>query len=110
VFTNKDFDLTIVSHTEANDIGIYARPDYYFGYRNADFDALMAQVNAELNPARRTALLQEAQRIIAEDHVNGYLFQLAKIGVWDARVEGQWINSPIQANDLTGVRFKAPGA
>ncbi len=110
VFTNKDFDLTIVSHTEANDIGIYARPDYYFGYRNSAFDALMAEVNAELDPARRTALLQKAQRVIAEDYVNGYLFQLAKIGVWDARIEGQWVNSPIQANDLTGVRFRAVGA
>ena len=30
VFKNKDYDLTIVSHTEPMDIEIYARPDYYF--------------------------------------------------------------------------------
>jgi peptide/nickel transport system substrate-binding protein len=32
VFRGKDFDLTIVSHTEPMDINIYARPDYYFQY------------------------------------------------------------------------------
>ena len=30
VFTDKDYDLTIVSHTEPNDIDIYSRKDYYF--------------------------------------------------------------------------------
>ena len=30
VFRGKDFDLTIVSHTEPMDIGIYTNPDYYF--------------------------------------------------------------------------------
>src|SRR6185437_16563537 len=28
VFTDKDYDMTIVSHTEPNDIDIYARKDY----------------------------------------------------------------------------------
>ncbi|VAW14632.1 ABC transporter, substrate-binding protein (cluster 5, nickel/peptides/opines), partial [hydrothermal vent metagenome] len=32
VFKNRDYDLTIVSHTEPYDIGIYARDDYYFQY------------------------------------------------------------------------------
>ncbi|MEM1099866.1 MAG: ABC transporter substrate-binding protein, partial [Planctomycetota bacterium] len=30
VFRGKDYDLTIVSHTEPMDINIYARPEYYF--------------------------------------------------------------------------------
>ena len=33
VFKGGDYDLTIVSHTEPMDIGIYARPDYYFRLR-----------------------------------------------------------------------------
>jgi peptide/nickel transport system substrate-binding protein len=107
VFANRDFDLTIVSHTEANDIGIYARKDYYFGYRNPTFDSLIDKLNATIDEKERRVLLQQAQRIIAADYVNGYLFQLAKIGVWDARIEGQWKNSPVQANDLTAVRIAA---
>ncbi|MEM8537989.1 MAG: ABC transporter substrate-binding protein, partial [Pseudomonadota bacterium] len=77
VFTNKDYGLTIVSHTEPLDIGIYANPDYYFQYDNPEFQALMERLNATTDPAQRSVLLAEAQTIIADDYVNGYLFELA---------------------------------
>jgi len=46
VFKGKDFNLTIVSHTEPMDIGVYANPDYYFQYDNPDLQALMTDFNA----------------------------------------------------------------
>ncbi|MGM0584165.1 MAG: ABC transporter substrate-binding protein [Pseudomonadota bacterium] len=103
VFRNKDFELTIVSHTEPRDINIYARPDYYFQYDNTDFQALMEEINATNEIDKRNELLGKAQRIIAEDAVNGYLFQLGKIGVWHKDLQGMWRNQPTQANDLTEV-------
>jgi peptide/nickel transport system substrate-binding protein len=103
VFTGKDFDLTIVSHTEPMDIGIYARDDYYFQYKSDTFKKIMSDLNDTTDPAARTALLQDAQRQIANDFVNGYLFQLAKTGVANAKIHGLWENSPTQANDLTAV-------
>jgi peptide/nickel transport system substrate-binding protein len=105
VFQGRDYDLTIVSHTEPADINIYARPDYYFAYDSAAFRSLMDQLAAEANPEARSALLRQAQQMIAADDVNAYLFQLAKTGVADARIEGLWENAPTQANDLTGVRW-----
>ncbi len=105
VFRGKDFDLTIVSHTEPMDINIYARPDYYFQYDNPDFQQLMTDLDLAADPAARTEILQKAQRMIADDHVNGYLFQLARTGVADAKIEGLWANAPTQANDLTGVSW-----
>ncbi|WP_421702848.1 ABC transporter substrate-binding protein [Aliiroseovarius sp.] len=105
VFKGKDFDLTIVSHTEPADINIYARPEYYFQYDRPEFQALNETLTATSDPAQRSALLAEMQQIIAEDYVNGYLFQLAKTGVADARIQGLWANSPTQANDLTGVSW-----
>jgi len=103
VFKGKDFGLTIVSHTEPMDIGIYAKPDYYFQYDNADLQALMASFAEETDSEQRTSMLQQAQSIISDDYVNGYLFQLAKTGVASAKLKGLWENSPTQANDLTGV-------
>ena len=103
VFNGKDFGLTIVSHTEPMDIGIYANPEYYFQYNNADFQALMETLNATTDPAARSALLRQAQEMISADYVNGYLFQLAKTGVADARIQGLWENAPTQAIDLTAV-------
>ncbi|TDX33151.1 ABC transporter substrate-binding protein [Rhodovulum visakhapatnamense] len=105
VFKRNDFDLTIVSHTEPMDIGIYARPDYYFGYGKPDFVALMDRLAGATAPDERSEILKAAQRMIAEDHVNVYLFQLAKTGVANAKIEGLWENAPTQANDLTAVRW-----
>lgn len=105
VFKGKDFDLTIISHTEPADIDIYAREDYYFGYARPEFVTLMGELGRTADPAERSALLKSAQDMIAQDYVNGYLFQLAKTGVADARIEGLWENAPTQANDLTQVRW-----
>ncbi len=105
VFRGNDFDLTIVSHTEPMDIGIYARDDYYFRYQSDEFDATIDELTVTADPNTRNSLLADAQRRIAEDAVNGYLFQLAKTGVWRTGLEGLWKNAPTQANDLTGVRW-----
>ncbi len=105
VFKGKDFDLTIVSHTEPMDIGIYAREDYYFQYAAPDFTEIMAELDITTDPAARSELLKAAQTDIAENFVNAYLFQLAKTGVANAKIEGLWENSPTQANDLTAVHW-----
>lgn len=105
VFKGGDFDLTIVAHTEPMDIDIYARPDYYFHYARPEFVALMDRLQAAVAPAQRSDLLKQAQTMIAGDYVNGFLFQLAKTGVADARIEGLWENAPTQANDLTHLRW-----
>ncbi len=105
VFKGKEFGLTIVSHTEPMDIGIYARPEYYFQYDSTDFQALMGTLNATTDPGERTRLLGEAQRLISNDYVNGYLFQLAKLGVAKAGVQGLWENAPTAAIDLTAISW-----
>ena len=74
VFKGKNFGLTIVSHTEPMDIGIYANPGYYFQYDNPAFQELMTKLNSTTDPDMRTAMLGEAQNIISSDYVNGYLF------------------------------------
>lgn len=106
VFGAGDFDLTVISHTEPLDIDIYARPDYYFGYARPEFVDLIEQINTTTDAGRRSDLYAQAQEMIARDHVNGFLFQLAKTGVADARLRGLWENAPTQANDLTGVYWE----
>ena len=106
VFKARNFDLTIVSHTEPMDIGIYGRDDYYFQYGDADFKAIMADLDKATDPAKRTELMQAAQKKIADDYVNGYLFQLARTGVANTKLKGIWPNSPTQANDMTAVYWE----
>ncbi|OWU85790.1 ABC transporter substrate-binding protein [Oceanicola sp. 22II-s10i] len=102
-FRGKDYGLTIISHTEPMDIGIYARPDYYFQYDNPDFQKLMSDLDLESDPAKRSEILKTAQETIAKDYVNAYLFQLPLLTVANAKLEGLWENAPTQAADMTGV-------
>jgi peptide/nickel transport system substrate-binding protein len=105
VFKGKDFGLSIVSHTEPMDINIYANPDYYFQYDNAEVQSLIAEFNQTADPAARSEMLAKAQQIIAEDYVNGFLFQLAFPTIAKAGVQGLWVNAPTQATDLSGVSW-----
>ncbi|WP_137934674.1 ABC transporter substrate-binding protein [Mesorhizobium comanense] len=105
VFTKKDYDLTIVSHTEPNDIDIYSRKDYYFNYDNPTFNKVIADLDLTADEAKRKELYAEAQKILADDAVVGFLYELPKVGVWDAKLQGLWENAPIPANDLTKVKW-----
>ncbi|BAV45912.1 ABC transporter substrate-binding protein [Mesorhizobium sp. 113-1-2] len=105
VFTKKDYDLTIVSHTEPNDIDIYARKDYYFNYDNPAFNKVIADLELTSDEAKRKDLYAQAQKILADDAVVGFLYELPKVGVWDAKLQGLWENAPIPANDLTKVKW-----
>ncbi|WP_354063705.1 ABC transporter substrate-binding protein [Devosia sp. 2618] len=105
VYTNKDYDLSIISHVEPFDIGNYANPDYYFNYDNPTFQALIRTLNGTTDEAKRKELAIEAQTILAKDAVNGYLFELAQTGVWNAKLTGMWQNSPIEGLVLRDIRW-----
>ncbi|MET0428613.1 MAG: ABC transporter substrate-binding protein [Microvirga sp.] len=105
VFKNKDYDITIVSHTEPLDIDIFARDTYYFNYRNNRFKAVIAEAAKTTDETARFDKYREAQKILAEDVPALFLFQLPKLGVWNAKVKGLWENSPIPSNDVTEVTW-----
>ncbi|MCW3475074.1 ABC transporter substrate-binding protein [Limobrevibacterium gyesilva] len=105
VFKQSDFDMTIISHTEARDLDIYARDKYYFNYQSPAYKALYKQYQEAVDPKAQLALLEQLQRKLSEDEPNVFLYALAKVGVWNARLRGLWDNNPIPANDLTGVSW-----
>jgi len=88
VFTRHNFDMSIVAHAEPMDYDIYARDDYYFGYSNSDFKALIAALDDAVDEATRRDLLQRIQRKLTQDAVNGFLFQYPRLAVWNAHVQG----------------------
>ncbi len=105
VFRRQEFDLTIVEHIEPMDYGIYARDDYYFGYSDAEFKSLYARSEVELDDRVKDELLQKIQRKIADDAVNVFLIQSARLGVWKAGLNGLWADIPIPANIAAGAYF-----
>ncbi|HEX4298709.1 MAG TPA: ABC transporter substrate-binding protein [Devosia sp.] len=105
VFTNKDFDLTIISHVEPNDFGVFARDDYYFNYHSDAYKKIIADLNNTTDPAKQTELKQEAQKTLANDFAAGFLFEYPNIVVANKDVQGIWKNAPIPAVDLTQVSW-----
>ena len=105
VFKAKNYDLTIISHVEPMDLDIYARDDYYFDYHSDAYKAVITELAATADEAKRLELIGKAQKILADDCVNVFLFLLPKSGVWNAKLKGLWENAPIPVNDLTQVEW-----
>ena len=91
----------MVAHTEPLDIDIYARDSYYFNYKNEKLRALVADIARTTDEKTRFAKYAEAQKILAEDVPALFLFQLPKLGVWNAKLKGMWENTPMPSNDVT---------
>ncbi len=106
VYKDKNYDLTIISHVEPLDIGIYANPNYYFQYDSQAFRAIYQKVITAPDLEAYKAALAEAQKKIAEDCVNAFLFQLPNVTVANAELEGLWMNAPIFVNDLSAMSWK----
>lgn len=98
VFNRRAFDMTIVEHIEPMDYGIYARDDYYFGYDSDAFKSLYQQSEVAIEPATKNELLARIQHKIADDAVNVFLLQSARIGIWKSDLHGLWVDTPIAAN------------
>jgi peptide/nickel transport system substrate-binding protein len=106
VYKDKNYDLTIISHVEPLDIGIYANPNYYFQYDSPAFQAINAKVTSAPNLEAFKAALGEAQKKLAEDSVNAFLFQLPNVTVADAKLKVLWKNAPIFVNDLSAMSWQ----
>ena len=106
VYTNHNFDFTIISHVEPLDIDIYANPDYYFGYNSKDFQAIIARWRAAPDEAAFKQALSDAAKKLADDSVNGFLYQLPNVVIADAKLSGIWKGAPIFANDLSAMAWK----
>jgi ABC-type transport system substrate-binding protein/ABC-type dipeptide/oligopeptide/nickel transport system permease component len=109
VFTRHDYDLSIVAHAEPMDYDIYARDDYYFGYSNPEFKRLMAALDDSIDSGRRRTILQSIQRKIAEDSVNGFLFQYPRLAVWSTQLQGVDFDDLLGAVELKDAHFEGAG-
>ena len=105
VFTGKNYDLTIISHVEPFDLKQYANKNYYWGYDNPKFNELYDKIQNAPRAADRAKLLGDAQRMLANDAVNGYLFQPQWITIANKNIKGLWKDMPIFANDLSALSW-----
>jgi peptide/nickel transport system substrate-binding protein len=103
VFKNADYDLTVIGHAEPFDIEIYGRPAYYFRYNNPTFQELMKNAEGEMNEPARKKIYEAAQRVLADDFVNVYLFAYPALPAMKKEVMNWWKDYPTIAVDVTEV-------
>ncbi len=103
IFKKKEFQLTMIGHVEAWDIGIYANPNYYFQYDSQEFRDAYAKALKAPSEAEKAKWFGKCQEIIAEDAVNGFLFSASGLPAMKAEVMGWWKNYPTIAMDCTQV-------
>jgi len=103
VFKQKDFQLSMIGHAEAWDIGIYANPTYYFQYDSKEFQEAYANALKATTTEAQSKWFKRCQEIIAEDAVNGYLFVIPSLSVMKAELTNWWKDYPTIVLDCTEV-------
>lgn len=103
VYRNADYDLTVIGHVEAFDIGIYTNPEYYFRYDNPRFQEIIKRARESADPDEQKKLYAIAQYVLADDAVNGFLFEAPSLIAMRKEVMGWWKDYPAIAHDVTEV-------
>ena len=104
-YTNKNYDLTIISHVEPFDLGNYAKPGYYWGYESPKFTELFDKLQNAPRAADRAKLLGDAQRMLANEAVHGFLYQPQWITVAHKGLKGLWKDMPVFVNDVSALSW-----
>ncbi|SHM62073.1 ABC transporter substrate-binding protein [Cryptosporangium aurantiacum] len=73
VFTEANYQLSIVDHAEARDIGIWANPKYYFRYDSKAVQKLVADAQVAPSEDQRDELLAQAAKQVSEDAAGDFL-------------------------------------
>jgi peptide/nickel transport system substrate-binding protein len=100
-----DYDLTMVSHVEANDFAAFGKPGYYLNYKADNLNKLVADLNATTDPAKQISIKQDIQKLLANDFAALYLFELPNITVSKKGVTGLWENAPQPITDLSAISW-----
>lgn len=100
VYRDRDYDMTIIAHVEFMDILNYARPDYYWGYEDKDFQELAEKIEKEVSRDMYRIYLEQAQRKIGEEVPNLFLFELPRLSVRKKGITGTPVNDPVFAVEV----------
>jgi peptide/nickel transport system substrate-binding protein len=100
-----DYDLTMVSHVEANDFAAFGKPGYYINYKADALNKLVADLAATSDSAKQISIKQDIQKQLANDFAAVYLFELPNITVANKDVQGLWPNAPQPTTDLSAISW-----
>ena len=103
VFTNGDYDMTIVAHVEARDLGKFADKDYYWHYGDEKFAAMYNAAVEAADEDQGVAEMKAAARYLADQCAAIWLFALPNLVITKATVTGIPQNATTLSFDLTTI-------
>ena len=104
-YGNRNYDLSVILHVEPFDLVNYTKPEYYWGYQSPTFNAIFDRIRNAPTTAERNRQLGDAQRLLAEDAANVFLFQPHFITVASRNLRGLWKDAPIFVNDVAALSW-----
>lgn len=101
VFTNADYNMSIIAHVEPRDMGaVFGNPDYYTRYNNPAFQQALKAAD-EGTPAQQVVEMKKAARLLSEDAAADWLFLLPNLMVADKGITGLPKNAIAESFDLS---------
>lgn len=101
VFTDADYDMSIVAHVEPRDMAaVFGDPEYYTRYGKPELQKLLSEAD-QATPEEQVTLMQEAARMLSEDAAANWLFLLPNLIVAEADVTGLPENAISESFDVT---------
>ncbi|WP_340686037.1 ABC transporter substrate-binding protein [Amycolatopsis coloradensis] len=102
VFTDRDYDLSIIQHVEARDIVTFGRPKYYWGYDSKPVQQNLVKADAG-TPQEQVDAMRQVARRLSEDAAADWLFLFPNVIVAKNKVTGFIRNQVSESFDLTGL-------
>nr|WP_253773520.1 ABC transporter substrate-binding protein [Goodfellowiella coeruleoviolacea] len=102
VFTDHDYDLSIIQHVENRDITTFGNPRYYWGYDNPEVARLLAEAD-QGSEAEQVEDMRRVARTLSDDAAADWLFLLPNVVAAKKRVTGLAVNQVGDSFDLTAL-------
>ena len=101
VFTNADYDMSIVAHVEPRDMAaVFGDPTYYTRYDNPEFQALLEKAD-QGSDEEQVTYMKQAARMLSEEAAADWLFVLPNLLVAEQGITGLPENAISESFDVT---------
>ena len=101
-----DYDMSIIGHAEAWDIGNFANPKYYFRWDSPAFQKLYADSQVTVDEKSRRALYVKMQEMLADEAPAVWLYMHPRLVIAKKGVTGMWKDQPAPVLDLSEVAWQ----
>ncbi len=103
VFLKGDYDMTIVAHVEARDLGKFADPTYYWHYDSTKFQVLYTAAERATSETTSLEQMKSAAKFLADDAAAIWLFALPNLVITKATISGVAQNATTLSFDLATI-------